>query len=66
MFVGIAAERMEVPIAHPEQQESILRFIEAKAAKALRISERPKVEIEFGPNSPSVDCRLSFTVVARK
>ena len=47
MFVGIVAERIEVSIADPEQQESILRFIQAEPGQALAVSERPKVEVEI-------------------
>jgi hypothetical protein len=66
MFVGIAAERIEVSIADPEQQKSVLRFIEAEPGKALAFSERPKVEVEIRTELASVDCWISFTVVARK
>src|SRR3954468_10925833 len=47
MFVGITAERIEASIADPEQQESVLRFIQAEPGKALAFSERPKVEVEI-------------------
>ena len=47
MFVGIAAERIEVSIADSEQQESVLRFIQAERAKVRGVSERPEVEVEI-------------------
>jgi hypothetical protein len=47
MFVGIGAERIEVSIADPEEQESVLRFIQAEAGKALTFSERSKVEVKI-------------------
>jgi hypothetical protein len=52
MFVGIGTERIEVSIADPEQQESVLRFIQAEPGKALAFSERPKVEVEIRAELP--------------
>ena len=47
MFVGIVAERIEVSIADPDQQKSVLRFVQAEPGEALAVSERPKVEVEI-------------------
>ena len=66
MFVGIGAERIEVSIADSEQQESVLRFIQAEPGKALAFSERPKVEVEIRTELAFRGLLLSFTVVARK
>jgi hypothetical protein len=36
MFVGIAAEGIELSMTDPEQQQSVLRFIQADPASRLR------------------------------
>ena len=61
MFVGIAAERIEVSIADPEQQESVLRFVQPEPGKALAFSERLKVEVEIRTELAF----LSFSLVNR-
>ena len=47
MFMGIAAERIEISVTDSEQQESVLRFIQSVQQRCGPLPERLEVQIDI-------------------